>query len=47
MDPGLIREECAAFEAAGVQHMVAAPWQKDLGSWLRSTDRLADIVRPS
>lgn len=46
MDPGLIREENAAFEEAGVQHMVAAPWQKDLESWLRSMDLLAEIVRP-
>jgi probable F420-dependent oxidoreductase len=44
MDPGLIREEDAAFEAAGVQHMVAAPWQKDLDSWLRSMDLLAELV---
>ena len=44
MDPGLIREEAAAFEAAGVQHMVAAPWQKDLPAWLRSMDLLAEIV---
>jgi probable F420-dependent oxidoreductase len=47
MDPGLIREECAAFEAAGIQHMVAAPWRKDLDAWLESMDLLADIVRPS
>ncbi|MFL6204512.1 MAG: TIGR03619 family F420-dependent LLM class oxidoreductase [Acidimicrobiales bacterium] len=46
MDPGLIREEDAAFEAAGVQHVVAAPWQKDLASWLRSMDLLAEIVGP-
>jgi len=44
MDPGLIREENAEFEAAGVEHMVAAPWQKDLDSWLRSMDLLAEIV---
>ena len=44
MDPGLIREERAAFEAAGVQHMVAAPWQKDLDGWLRSMDHLADLL---
>ncbi len=47
MDPGLIREERAAFETAGVQHMVAAPWQKDLDAWLRSMDLLAEIVRPA
>jgi hypothetical protein len=46
MDPGLIREERAAFETAGVQHMVAAPWQKDLDDWLRSMDLLADLVEP-
>ena len=46
MDPGLIAEEAAAFEAAGVQHMVAAPWQKDLDAWLRSMDLLAEVVRP-
>src|SRR3954451_4630030 len=46
MDPGLIREERDAFEAAGVQHMVSAPWQKYLDSWLRSMDVLAEIVRP-
>jgi probable F420-dependent oxidoreductase len=44
MDPGLIREERAAFEDAGVQHMVAAPWQKDLDAWLRSMDLLAELV---
>jgi probable F420-dependent oxidoreductase len=44
MDPGLIREERDAFEAAGVQHMVAAPWQTDLDAWLRSMDLLADLV---
>jgi probable F420-dependent oxidoreductase len=44
MDQGLIREELAAFEAAGVQAMVAAPWQKDLDSWLRSMDLLAELV---
>jgi probable F420-dependent oxidoreductase len=47
MDPGLIREESAAFEDVGVQHMVAAPWQKDLDSWLRSMDLLVEIVQPS
>ena len=44
MDPSEIAEENAAFEAAGIQHMVAAPGQKDLDSWLRSMDLLAEIV---
>jgi probable F420-dependent oxidoreductase len=47
MDPGLIRDECAQFEAAGIQHMVAAPWRTDLDTWLHSMDLLAEIVRPS
>ena len=44
MDPDVIRRERDEFEAAGVQHMVAAPWQKDLDSWLRSMDQLAALV---
>jgi hypothetical protein len=44
MDPGRIGEECAAFAEAGVQHVVAAPWQRDLDSWLRSMDQLAGLV---
>lgn len=44
MDPDVIRAERDAFEEAGIQHMVAAPWQKDVDGWLRSMDLLADIV---
>jgi hypothetical protein len=44
MDPDRIRRERDEFEAAGVQHMVASPWQKDLDSWLRSMDQLAALV---
>lgn len=44
MDPDEIRAERDAFEAAGVQHMVAAPWQKDVDAWLRSMDLLAELV---
>jgi len=44
MDPDVIRAEREAYESAGVQHMVAAPWQKDLAGWLRSMDLLAEIV---
>jgi probable F420-dependent oxidoreductase len=43
-DPGLIREELAAFADAGVQHVVSAPWRKNLDDWLRSMDRLAELV---
>jgi len=44
MDTSRISEERDAFEAAGVQHVVAAPWQKDLDAWLRSMDLLAELV---
>jgi probable F420-dependent oxidoreductase len=44
MDPGLIREELAAFTAAGIQHVVSAPWRTELDDWLRSMDLLAGLV---
>ena len=44
MDPGRITEERTAFAQAGIQHVVAAPWQTDLDGWLRSMDLLADLV---
>lgn len=44
MDHGLIREERAAFADAGIQHVVSAPWRKDLDEWLRSMDQLAELV---
>ena len=33
--------ERVGFEAAGIQHVVAAPWRSDLDSWLRSMELLA------
>lgn len=44
MPPSEIADECAAFEAAGVQHVVAAPWRTDINAWLRSMELLAEIV---
>jgi probable F420-dependent oxidoreductase len=44
MDPDDIRRERDEFEAAGVQVMVAAPWQKELDPWLRSMDLLGDLL---
>jgi probable F420-dependent oxidoreductase len=44
MDPDEIARERAAFEEAGIQHVVAAPWRTDLPSWLRSMELLAEIV---
>jgi len=44
MEPDRIRDELAAFAEAGLQHVVAAPWRRDTDDWLRSMDRLADLV---
>ena len=44
MEVDRIRREHEAFAAAGVQHMVSAPWRWDLDEWLRSMELLADIV---
>jgi hypothetical protein len=44
MDPGRIPDELAAFTEAGIQHIVAAPWRKEIDDWLRSMDQLADLV---
>ena len=44
MDPDEIARERDAFAAAGVQHVVSAPWRSDLTSWLRSMELLAEIV---
>ena len=41
MDVDEIRRERDGFEAAGVQHVVAAPWRSDLDAWLRSMELLA------
>ena len=44
MDPARIAEEAVAYAEAGVQHVVAAPWRRDLDSWLGSMDALAGLV---
>jgi probable F420-dependent oxidoreductase len=44
MDPGRIADELHAFGEAGVQHVVSAPWRKNIDEWLRSMDLLAEIV---
>jgi alkanesulfonate monooxygenase SsuD/methylene tetrahydromethanopterin reductase-like flavin-dependent oxidoreductase (luciferase family) len=46
MPPEEIAAERVAFEEAGVQHVVAAPWRSDLPAWLHSIELLADIVGP-
>jgi probable F420-dependent oxidoreductase len=37
------RRELDAFEAAGLQHLLASPVQGDLDAWLRSVDALAGL----
>ena len=44
MDPGLIREERDAYAAAGVQHVVAAPWRTSGDDWIRSMELLVELV---
>jgi hypothetical protein len=39
-----IRAELAAYEAAGVSYVVAAPWRTDLDDWLHSMDLLAELA---
>jgi hypothetical protein len=44
MDLDLIRRERDEYEAAGIQHVVSAPWRNDADSWLRSMEMLAELV---
>ena len=42
MEPERIRDELAGYRAAGVQHVVSAPWRNNLDDWLRSMDLLRE-----
>jgi probable F420-dependent oxidoreductase len=44
MEPDQIRREAAAFETAGVQHIVSAPWRDNADDWIRSMEQLKNIV---
>jgi probable F420-dependent oxidoreductase len=44
MEVDVIRRERDEFEAAGIQHVVSAPWRNDADSWLRSMELLAELV---
>ena len=46
MDAALIRDERDAYVAAGVQHVVSAPWRTNTDDWIRSMEMLVDIVEP-
>ncbi len=47
MEPDQIRRERDAFELAGIQHVVGAPWRNDAASWMRSMELLAELVLES
>ena len=44
LEPDLIKRERDEFEAAGIQHVVSAPWRNNADDWLRSMELLADLV---
>jgi hypothetical protein len=44
MDHDRIRREHGEFGAAGIQHVVAAPWRNNIDDWLRSMELLAGLV---
>ena len=44
MDRNRIVEERAAYSEAGVQHIVAAPWRRDLAEWREAMEVLAGLV---
>lgn len=44
MDGDRIRRERDEYAAAGISHVVAAPWRTTLDEWLRSMETLAGIV---
>ncbi len=44
MDHDLIRSEFEGFSAAGIQHLVATPWQRDIDSFCAAVEQLADIL---
>jgi alkanesulfonate monooxygenase SsuD/methylene tetrahydromethanopterin reductase-like flavin-dependent oxidoreductase (luciferase family) len=45
MDVERIVRERDDYAAAGITHMLAAPWRTDLPSWLESMRRLADLLQ--
>jgi hypothetical protein len=44
MEPDRIRRERDEFEAAGIQHVVSAPWRSTATDWMRSMELLAELV---
>jgi probable F420-dependent oxidoreductase len=44
MDSARIADERDAFSDVGVQHVVSAPWRRDIDTWEQSMAALAEIV---
>ncbi len=44
MEHDRIRRELDEFAAAGIQHVVSAPWRADVDDWLRSMEQLAQLA---
>lgn len=44
MEPERIRRERDEYEAAGISHVVSAPWRTTLDDWLRSMEQLAMLL---
>jgi len=44
MPPEQIREEAEAYAAAGVQHVVSAPWRPTVDEWIDSMEQLVELV---
>jgi probable F420-dependent oxidoreductase len=44
MDPARIADELTAYAEAGIQHVVAASWRRDIAEWHGSMAELAGLV---
>ena len=44
MEVDRIRRELDEYEAAGIQHVISAPWRTTLDDWLRAMELLADLA---
>ena len=40
-DVGMMRDRVAAYEAAGVQHVMVHPQDREIDDWLRSVEKIA------
>jgi len=44
MEPDRIRRELDEYAAAGIEHVVSAPWRTNLDDWLRAMETLAKLA---